>query len=159
MQKIVRGTMYATCGNNPNEWIVIINGTEHSIRFSKDKNGHPKLYVDDKEMLLPKTFITNNLGIDYPVQIEGRIIHCTYDMEKFDIAIKGRYVNSKKKYYPLKGWILVTVVTVLLIIAAGVLITADISDVFEISGMISIFLIELGLMGYLDYLNKKASEE
>ena len=147
-------------GNRTNEWIVIINGTEHSIHFvQENKNEKPKLYVDEKEIIIPSSFITDIVGIDYDLHIEDRIVHCTYDMQYFDIAVNGKYVNSKKKYYPYKGSLFVLTAAILDLLAMFVLFEIDISETTRMIGMLGIFGIVFLLTLYMDYLNKKAREE
>ena len=147
-------------GSRTNEWIVSINGTEHSIHFvQENKNEKPKLFLDEKEIIIPSSFITNNIGIDYALQIEDRIVHCTYDMQYFDIAVNGEYVNSKKKYYPYKESLFVFAVAILELLTMFVLFEIDISETIRMIGMYGMFGIVILLILYMDYLNKRAREE
>ncbi len=103
---------FITKGERPDEWIVSRNGNDHIIYCEKGKKLKDcKLFVDNEEIELPSDFITRYIAIDYPVQIEGKVIRCVCERDLperelveweliFDLVICGEYLNRNATYYP-----------------------------------------------------------
>ena len=151
-----KGICAVKCDERQNEWLISVSGKEHRIYFDqKKKVGECKFFLDDKEVEIPSTFITKYLWIDHAIQIERRTIRCIYDGKNFDIAVRGRYVDSKKKYYPLSKSAINLVLGIVLIIVELIMIGLQ---VFSIPYAIGVFVIIFINAAHTDYLVKKARE-
>lgn len=115
-----------TQGERPDEWIVSRNGNDHIIYCEKGKKLKDcNLFVDNEEVELPSDFITKYIAIDYPIQIEGKVIRCVCVKELpkgelvgaepvFNLAIRGEYVTKNERYFNEQKNLLVALAMILI---------------------------------------------
>jgi len=106
-------------------WKVQLEDTTHEIVIKKDLifNKH-KLIIDGKEMILSNSLKNTWIGIDKLILIGNKEAIFTRRGSKFDIAIDGIYIDSKKEYVPLDkmqwwSWIFVGLCLLIPIVALG----------------------------------------
>lgn len=145
------------CGKRRNEWIISINGKEHSVYFEANKKVRKyRLWVDNEEVEIPATFITKYLWIEQIICIEGKKVRCVYDGERFDLVIQGRYYSTQKKYYPLNKLLFEIPLVFVMIIVEFILIAFEAP---AIPTFICIVVILMVNAMHTDYLIKKIKEE
>ena len=69
------------------ECYVSINEVIHRIYYKTTLDGMFHLFVDDKCILSKKNWVIKLKGLDYPVKVEGEILHCIFASQKLDVAM------------------------------------------------------------------------
>lgn len=149
-------TLKIKCGKRKNEWIITINGNEHSIYFVKKKKlKDTKLYVDNNEVKIPSTYVTKHRCIDYPVEIEGETIRCVCNKNMVDIAVHGKYVNSQGNYYPERILLYAEIVIIIVEMASLILLFCGLDESIAKIGIYGPVFAYLIICGYLSLFWKE----
>ena len=107
------------------QFSIEIDGKTHNISFTAHPwTGNHELKIDGQNVMLKNSLIRAFAGIDQPIKIGGKECRFVLVGTNADIAVDGKYVDSKRDYVPLKGipwwcWIFVAACVGIPIVAMG----------------------------------------
>lgn len=146
------------------ECYISINEVIHRIYYKTTLDGMFHLYVDDKCVLSKKTWLVKLNGLDYEVEIDGKILHCVFAEKKLDVAVCGKYIKSQKYYIPkkvLSRAVIMMIIMDLVTVTFQFMVVEEVIELTQkqtVGTIIFLNILVLGTLGHYENLYKRAEK-